>query len=177
LAGKFSHDLPGWPRRLTGAMAAAYLGVDEEQLREWVAAGIYPPPRTDSGRELWDRHALDEAADKQPAPALVEARRPAGTTAPATLAQQARTRYVLVKKFVELTGYSQDAVYSKIHSGAWANGEQYVKAPDGRVTIDLEGYERWARSRSPAPPPVNRPEPVKPGWRRRRPTLSELLDD
>ena len=52
-------------------------------------------------------------------------------------------RYVTVKKFASESGYTPHAIYSKIKRGDWLEGKVYVKAPDGRVLIDKEGYEEW----------------------------------
>ncbi len=30
--------------------------------------------------------------------------------------------------------------------GVWVEGREYVRAPDNRVLVDLEGYERWVES-------------------------------
>lgn len=59
-------------------------------------------------------------------------------------------RYVRVKRFEELTGYSEKAVYEKIRAGVWIEGRQYRKAPDGHVLVDLEGFERWVESQQTA---------------------------
>lgn len=53
-------------------------------------------------------------------------------------------RFVTVSKFSAETGYSEDAVRSKIARGDWLEGAVWIKAPDGRVLLDTEGYERWA---------------------------------
>lgn len=55
-------------------------------------------------------------------------------------------RYIRIKKFSELTGYTDKAVYEKIRTGVWAEGLHYVRAPDGHILIDLEGYEKWAEA-------------------------------
>jgi hypothetical protein len=52
-------------------------------------------------------------------------------------------RYVLIKRAAELTGYSVQAIESKIAKSQWLEGLHYKKAPDGRVFIDLEEIERW----------------------------------
>ena len=52
-------------------------------------------------------------------------------------------RYVLIKKAAELLGYTPTAIEGKIAQSVWLEGEHYVKAPDGRVFIDLEEVERW----------------------------------
>jgi hypothetical protein len=53
------------------------------------------------------------------------------------------TRYVQIRRFCELTGYTEKAVRRKIEDGVWLAGRQFKKAPDGHVLICLEGYERW----------------------------------
>ena len=52
-------------------------------------------------------------------------------------------RYLTVKKFSAETGYTEDAVRSKIRDGVWRLGDIWMRAPDGRTLIDVEGYERW----------------------------------
>lgn len=53
-------------------------------------------------------------------------------------------RFVRPKKFEELTGYSVAAVEAKIKRGVWLAGQEYVRAPDGNILVDLLGFERWA---------------------------------
>lgn len=57
----------------------------------------------------------------------------------------APSRYVRPSLFADLTGYTEKAVRRKIESGAWVEGVHYVRAPDGNLLVDLEGYEQWAR--------------------------------
>ncbi|AIO96640.1 excisionase [Burkholderia pseudomallei] len=76
-------------------------------------------------------------------------------------------RYVTVLKFCELTGYTEDAVKSKRRDGVWLAGQLWIKAPDGRILMDLEGYEAWVESarepaqsaapRAQSPPPLKAP--------------------
>lgn len=56
----------------------------------------------------------------------------------------APVRFVTVEKFGDFSGYTPDAVRSKIKRGDWLEGAVWVKAPDGRILIDIEGYEQWA---------------------------------
>jgi len=51
--------------------------------------------------------------------------------------------FVTIKRFSELTGYSEDAIRTKIKNGIWRMDEHYRKAPDGRILLDLRAYERW----------------------------------
>ncbi|QDY49827.1 excisionase [Stenotrophomonas maltophilia] len=62
------------------------------------------------------------------------------TGAPANLRP---VRFVTLKQFEALTGYTVDAINSKIKRGDWLEGAVFIKAPDGRNLIDLEGYEEW----------------------------------
>jgi hypothetical protein len=55
----------------------------------------------------------------------------------------APARYVRLPLFEALTGYSANAVEKKIQSGAWIDGREYKRAPDGHVLVDMRGYERW----------------------------------
>lgn len=52
-------------------------------------------------------------------------------------------RYVQVKVFQNMTGYSADAIDKKIKRGVWREGVHYRRAPDGHILIDLRGYEAW----------------------------------
>ena len=53
--------------------------------------------------------------------------------------------------FCQETGYSPKAVARKIEDGVWVEGREYVRAPDGRRLIDMEGYEAWARGEAQKP--------------------------
>jgi hypothetical protein len=55
-------------------------------------------------------------------------------------------RYVLLHVATALTGYSVKAMQRKIERGDWAEGKVWRRAPDGRVMIDLTGYQKWAES-------------------------------
>jgi hypothetical protein len=52
-------------------------------------------------------------------------------------------KWVTIKKFSEHSGYTASAVYSKIQRGDWLEGEVFIYAPDGRVLISTEGFEKW----------------------------------
>lgn len=63
------------------------------------------------------------------------------------------TRFVTVKKFAEMSGYTPSAIYQKMNNGVWTEGRQFRKAPDGRVMINVEGVERWVEGqREPSKP-------------------------
>ena len=46
--------------------------------------------------------------------------------------------------FCQESGYSEKAVARKIEDGVWVEGCEYVRAPDGRLLIDMGGFEKWA---------------------------------
>lgn len=75
-------------------------------------------------------------------------------------------RYMTIRKFSEESGYSEDAIRSKIRDGIWAEGQVWKRAPDGRNLIDAKGYEEWVES-GPALKVVRRlgslkfPEPLR----------------
>ncbi len=51
--------------------------------------------------------------------------------------------YITIKKFCEDTGYSEEAIRSKINRGDWQLGKEYTKAQDTRILINIEGYHAW----------------------------------
>jgi len=56
-------------------------------------------------------------------------------------------RYVLLPLANLVTGYTVKAIQRKIERGDWQEGKVWLRAPDGRIFIDLVGYERWVESR------------------------------
>ena len=58
----------------------------------------------------------------------------------------AMLRYVTIPKFSLESGYTEDAIRSKIRDGIWMEGKVWKKAPDGRVVIIVEGYEEWVET-------------------------------
>lgn len=56
----------------------------------------------------------------------------------------APARYVRPKVFEAITGYTEEAVSTKIKRGIWLEGKEYIRAPDGNILIILEGFYRWA---------------------------------
>lgn len=52
-------------------------------------------------------------------------------------------QWVLVPLFCQMTGYTDKAVRAKIDTGVWLEGRQYRRAPDGRITIDIQEYYKW----------------------------------
>ena len=59
-------------------------------------------------------------------------------------------RYVTVRKFSSESGYTEAAIRAKIADGTWEKDYVWRKAPDGRVLIDVEGYEAWVEMGKPS---------------------------
>lgn len=47
-----------------------------------------------------------------------------------------------------MTGYSENAVRHKIKGGVWVEGRIWKKAPDGRVFVNVDEFERWVESQA-----------------------------
>lgn len=60
---------------------------------------------------------------------------------------------IKIKKFCELTGWTVNAINTKISRGVWLNGREYVKAPDGNIVVSIKGYEKWIEKNKPTLPP------------------------
>lgn len=78
-------------------------------------------------------------------------------------------RYVTVKRFSELSGYTESAARAKISEGVWLEGRVWRRAPDGRILIDVEGYTAWVESGpSSALPTLRSSSPIPPTDRKRK---------
>jgi hypothetical protein len=55
-------------------------------------------------------------------------------------------KWVLISKVIELIGYTDDAIRSKIAKGVWLSGIHWKKAPDGRLMFNLEAIQKWIES-------------------------------
>jgi hypothetical protein len=65
------------------------------------------------------------------------------TEAPFVLAP---ARYVLLPLANLITGYSVKAMERKIERGDWVEGKVWRRAPDGRILVDLIGYQKWVEN-------------------------------
>ena len=50
------------------------------------------------------------------------------------------SQWMLIKRFANVTGYSENAVRHKIKWRIWR------KAPDGRIFVNVGEFERWVES-------------------------------
>lgn len=55
-------------------------------------------------------------------------------------------RHVTISKFARQSGYTENAIRMKIKNGVWLENAVWRKAPDGRILIDVEGYEAWVEA-------------------------------
>ena len=55
-------------------------------------------------------------------------------------------RYITIERAAVLTGYTADAIRTKIRDGIWPEQNVWVRAPDKRVLIDIEGYHKWVET-------------------------------
>jgi hypothetical protein len=74
--------------------------------------------------------------------------------------------WLTIRRFAEETGYSEQAIRSKIKIGVWLEGQVWLKAPDGRVLMSAKGYNSWVESPVPESAPSVRhpsksPSPIK----------------
>ena len=56
--------------------------------------------------------------------------------------------YVTTKKLSEMTGYTEEAIRTKVKKGIWQKSIHYFKAPDGRLMMNLEAVFNWIEGKS-----------------------------
>lgn len=56
-------------------------------------------------------------------------------------------RYQTIAKFAAESGYTEKAIRMKIEKGVWLENRQWRRAPDGKLLIDIHGYEQWVERR------------------------------
>lgn len=52
-------------------------------------------------------------------------------------------KYVTIKKFSNLSGYTQDAIRAKLKKGVWIEPIHWRKAPDGRILLHTDAITQW----------------------------------
>ena len=53
--------------------------------------------------------------------------------------------YKTVRQFASESGYSEEAIRTKISRGVFREDEVWVRSPDNRVLISIEGFNVWVR--------------------------------
>jgi hypothetical protein len=59
-------------------------------------------------------------------------------------------KYKTIKQFAAESGYTEHAIRAKCSNGTWLEGQVWIRAPDNKPLIDVEGYHAWVES-GPAP--------------------------
>lgn len=65
--------------------------------------------------------------------------------APPPTINVAPARFVTIALASVITGLSAGAIRTKIARSIWLEGREFVRAPDGHLMIDLQGYEAWVQ--------------------------------
>jgi hypothetical protein len=63
--------------------------------------------------------------------------------APSKIYRVALARFVTIELAAVATGLTESAIRTKIAKGFWVEGRQYKRAADGRLYVDLRGFEEW----------------------------------
>lgn len=53
---------------------------------------------------------------------------------------------VTLKKYAEMSGYTEKALRGKIDTGVWVQGLHYFRAPDRHIIINIQEVEKWQRN-------------------------------
>jgi hypothetical protein len=59
----------------------------------------------------------------------------------------APAKYVLLPVAEAITGYTIKAIERKIERGDWIEGKIWIRAPDGRILLNIQGFEKWVEGR------------------------------
>ena len=53
--------------------------------------------------------------------------------------------YKTIRQFSSESGYTEEAIRTKISRGVFRENEVWVRSPDNRILISIEGFNLWAR--------------------------------
>ena len=53
---------------------------------------------------------------------------------------------IQLKRYAELSGYTEKALRDKISTGVWVEGLHYYRAPDRHILINVKEVEKWQRN-------------------------------
>ena len=51
--------------------------------------------------------------------------------------------YKTIRQFAAESGYTEGAIRAKIYRGVFREGEVWVRSPDNRKLISVEGFNEW----------------------------------
>ena len=52
-------------------------------------------------------------------------------------------KWVTIPKLSDLMGYTEDAIRAKIKRHVWRCNTHWLKAPDGRILLNVKAIEQW----------------------------------
>ncbi|MDX8401873.1 MAG: hypothetical protein R8K47_04510 [Mariprofundaceae bacterium] len=55
-------------------------------------------------------------------------------------------KWILLKKFCEMTGYTKHAFHAKKQRGVWLEGLHWKYGPDGHIFINWREVDRWVEA-------------------------------
>ncbi len=58
---------------------------------------------------------------------------------------------LIAKRFEEVYGVTVRAVEGKINRKTWTEGVEYLRDPDGKIHVIIEGYDKWLYKNTPKP--------------------------
>lgn len=53
--------------------------------------------------------------------------------------------YKTIRQFAAESGYTEEAIRTKISRGVFRENEVWVRGPDNRVLISINGFNEWVR--------------------------------
>ena len=56
---------------------------------------------------------------------------------------KSKKMYVTTNKLSEMIGYTPEAIRNKVKKGVWHKTIHYIKAPDGRLMMNVEMINKW----------------------------------
>lgn len=57
-------------------------------------------------------------------------------------------KWITIKELSKRSGYTEDAIRSKIKNGIWLEDIHWVKAPDGRILMNHKAIELWVEGQA-----------------------------
>ena len=59
-------------------------------------------------------------------------------------------KWVMLKKYCQETGDTEDAVRWRRKAGIWADGKHSKVGPNGRIWVNVEEVQKWVEAYRPA---------------------------
>lgn len=57
-------------------------------------------------------------------------------------------KWVTIPKLSELMGYTEAAIRAKIKRHIWQYKRHWVRAPDGRILLNVPAIQKWVESKT-----------------------------